>query len=321
MHAAEPTGTRPDEPAPGSPAAGGSLPNLIIAGVTKAGTTSMFRYLSQHPSVFPSDEKELRHFLPIRYGEEPGPLEAYAAHFAGRTTQPYAMEASPGYFYGGRPLAEAIASTLDSPRVLIQLREPGQRCWSFYNFMRSRATLPQEVTFESYLDRCEQLVAEGRDQERENHAYSGLGAGCYARWLGDWVDVFGDRLRIEFFDDLAADPRGTVAGVCAWLGIDAGAADDLQYRVENKTTQFKFTRLQQKALAFNRRNVLFFERHQGTKRAIRRLYYAVNKGSQQTGMGAQARRRLDDFYAPHNEAVRAVVPPAAADRLPRWLAG
>jgi hypothetical protein len=42
------------------------LPNLIIAGAQKAGTSSLFWYLAQHPQICASDRKELRYFTPRR---------------------------------------------------------------------------------------------------------------------------------------------------------------------------------------------------------------------------------------------------------------
>ncbi len=298
----------------------GRLPELVIAGVTKAGTTSLYRYLSQHPDVCPADEKELRHFLPLRYGEPVAPLEEYAAHFRHETGQAYAVEASPGYFYGGRAVAQAIEDALDQPRVVVLLREPGARCWSFYNFMRSRARLPQDSDFDDYLDVCEQRHREGVDLEREHHDHSGLGTGCYDTWLGDWIDVFGDRLRVLFFDDLARDPAGTVADLCRWLGIDPGPAAGIEYRVENKTQQFKRKGLQKRALAWNRKHVLFFERHQGVKRALRRVYFLVNRAQDSSRPSAAARARLDRFFAPHNARVAEQLAPLGL-ALPPWLDG
>src|SRR3712207_9448996 len=58
------------------------LPNLIIAGVGKGGTTSLFRYLGQHPQVCASRVKELRYFQSLRYGEPMAPLDQYTRHFA-----------------------------------------------------------------------------------------------------------------------------------------------------------------------------------------------------------------------------------------------
>jgi hypothetical protein len=302
-----------------SVAAGGRLPNLIIAGVTKAGTTSLFRYLSQHPDICAADEKELRYFLPLRYGQPLPPIDGYARHFGHCGEQPYAMEASPGYFYGGRDVAVALDSTLREPRVLILLREPSSRCWSFYNFMRSRTRLPQSLDFDHYLDRCVELHRDGVDQQPEQHEFSGLGGGCYADWIEPWLETFGDRVRIEFFEDLVADPAGTVAGLCAWLGLDADVAAAFKYHVENKTEQFRHKGLQQAALRLNRANVLFFERHQAIKRLLRRLYYVANRAPGGPRPSPTARRRLDDFYAPYNRRLADLLAPSDRTRGAEWL--
>src|SRR4028119_1824807 len=88
------------------------LPNLIIAGVAKAGTTSLFNYLAQHPEVFPSDVKETRYFDALRFGEQLDPLERYAEYFRRRTSERYAVEATPSYFQGGSRTAGAIRPAL-----------------------------------------------------------------------------------------------------------------------------------------------------------------------------------------------------------------
>lgn len=311
----------PSETAPAQAEASLRLPNLVIAGVTKAGTTSLYRYLRQHPDIFPSDQKELRYFLPLRYGEPVGPLHEYAAHFDGWSTQRYGMEASPGYFYGGAAVAEALAATLPDVRVVIMLREPGQRAWSFFNFMRSRAQLPQEATFEPWLDRCEELVQAGVDQDRSNHPYSGLGTGRYDQWIDAWISVFGDRLRIVFFDELTKDTTATVKSLCRWLGIDEAEADSFAYHVENRTRQFRFRKLQRIALRVNMANARFLERHPAVKRSITRVYYSLNRQPARASMSPEARRRLDEFYAPTLAHLAAVLRPDELERSPRWVTG
>ncbi|MFN8096792.1 MAG: sulfotransferase [Dermatophilaceae bacterium] len=298
---------------------GGRLPNLVIAGVTKAGTTSLFRYLAQHPDIQPSDEKELRHFLPLRYDEPIGTLEEYAAHFAGWSGERYSMEASPGYFYGGAKVAGPMASALPDVKVIVLLREPGQRAFSFFNFMRSRATLPQDAQFEPWLDKAMELIAEGTDQDRTNHPWSGVGASMYDRWIDDWTGVFGDRLLLLFFDDLARAPQETVKRVCAWLGIDEAPADAFDFEIENKTRQFRFARLQKAALRINRANVLFLERHTRIKRTIRRAYFLVNFQKGGGGIAPATRERLDAFYRPTRAHVLAALRPDERAHAPHWL--
>ena len=53
------------------------LPNLVIVGVGKAGTTSLFHYLRQHPDICGSDIKELRFLNPLRRGEPLAPLARF----------------------------------------------------------------------------------------------------------------------------------------------------------------------------------------------------------------------------------------------------
>src|SRR5829696_5200556 len=136
------------------------LPNLVVIGVSKAGTTSLFEYLGRHPDVGLSDVKELRYFTPLRYGEPLPPLPDYAQHFQHCLRERYAAEATPGYFYGGRPVARAMRETCGPLRVVLSLREPGARCWSWFRFMKSRMRIPKNLSFDEYLDRCELLLDE-----------------------------------------------------------------------------------------------------------------------------------------------------------------
>src|SRR4051795_9628055 len=176
------------------------LPNLLIAGVSKAGTTSLFRYLAQHPDVCASDVKELRYFSALRYGEPLAPTGDYARHFASCRGERYRMEATPGYYAGGRLVAEAVESLLPETRVVVSFRDPVQRCWSWYRFVRSTARIPKEMSFARYLDRCEELHRDGTDERREHQLFLGLGGGFYDTWFTLWREILGERFRVEFFE-------------------------------------------------------------------------------------------------------------------------
>src|SRR3954454_22208791 len=84
------------------------LANLVVIGVNKAGTTSLFDYLGRHPDIGLSGRKELRYFTPLRYGEPLEPVASYAEHFRHCLEERFAVEATPGYFYGGRTRARAM---------------------------------------------------------------------------------------------------------------------------------------------------------------------------------------------------------------------
>jgi len=278
----------------------GRLPNLVVIGVSKAGTTSLFEYLGRHRDVGLSDLKELRYFTPLRYGEPLEPLSTYTEHFQNCVDERYAVEATPGYFYGGRPLAHALRQTCGSPRVVLSLREPGDRCWSWFRFVKSRMRIPRDLTFDDYLDRCERLRTDGLDGTVENQPYWGLGGGCYADWLDDWIDELGDALHVLFFDDLVNDPRVVMDELFDWLDLEGQHAETAGLEATNRTEQYRSRTAQRVAVSLNRRGERFFRRHPRLKHGLRSGYYALNKADPWETMSASTRERLDRFYRPYN---------------------
>ena len=276
------------------------LPNLILVGVSRAGTTSLFNYLGQHPDVGTSGVKELRYFTPVRHGQPLGSIDEYAAHFHG-CTQRYAMEATPGYFYGGRPLATVMRETCPSVRTVVSLRCPVDRCWSWFRFVKSRDRIPRDMTFSRYLDQCERLRSGGTDGTIEHQPFWGLSGGCYSDWLEDWVEEFGNEFRIAFFEELQADPRASIKGHCDWLGIDSRIVDSFELMGTNRSELYRNRHLQMGAVTLNRHGERFFRRHPATKRAVRSAYYFVNRAPSPHSMPYTERARLTEFYRPHNE--------------------
>lgn len=307
---------------PGGMRDGNRPPNLIIAGVQKAGTSSLFWYLAQHPQICVSDRKELRYFTPLRDAADAplGPISEYAAHFANCADERYRMEATPGYVYGGRPLAAAINDTLDGVRVVLSLRDPVSRFWSAFNFVRSRMRVDKSMSFDDYLDTCEQLRAKGIDSRPEHNAYWALSGGFYADYVNDWLEVLGDRLKIVFFDDLVGDPARVTTELCSWLEIDDAVARGFNYEPENRSVFYRGSTPQRVALWINRRGELLFNRHRGVKRALKRAYYAVNApSSRRPSLTPDARARLARIYAPSNARLAEHLRRYGYVSLPTWL--
>lgn len=276
--------------------------NLIVIGVSKAGTTSLFDYLGRHPQVGQSDVKELRYFTPVRYRQPTLPVEAYAAHFSALRDEKYAVEATPGYFYGGRELAECVEKVCGpETRVIVSLREPVDRCWSWYRFVKSRMRIPKDMTFDEYVDRCALLRLEGTDGFLVHQAWWGMGGGCYSEWMQDWVDVFENRLAVVFFDDLVQDAEGLLEGLFGWLELDPSQAwlEDLE--ATNQSAQYRLGSLQRAAVKLNRQGERFWRQHPEIKRRLRAGYQAINKSGDGERMSDSARARLEAFYAPYNE--------------------
>jgi hypothetical protein len=108
------------------------LPNLLVIGATKAGTTSLWHYLNTHPEIFMSPGKEL-HFFDHDECWSLGPAW-YAEQFAGAEGHPVVGEATPGYtrFPHRAYSAERAAATVPDARLIYLVREPIERMRSHY---------------------------------------------------------------------------------------------------------------------------------------------------------------------------------------------
>jgi hypothetical protein len=297
----------------------GSLPNLIIAGVGKAGTTSLFWYLSQHPDICASKVKEIQFFTALTEGDGVlPPLEEYAKHFRQCEGERYRLEASPQYFHGGTPIVEAVRSTLDHPRMIVMFRDPIDRLWSTFRFMKSRlADLPEGMTFEGYVAECRR-VREGREPfSAANRLYWTIQGGFYGEYLAPWVDGFGDDLRVVFFEQLAASPEQVTRDTCGWLGLDEAATADITYSVENRTIQYRSKLMQKAALAANKEGRL--GNHRRLKEPLRKLYYALNRKPEQERMSPAIRRELEELFGPGNAQLAAQLRRLGYEDLPAWL--
>lgn len=296
------------------------LPNLIIAGLGKAGTTSLFWYLSQHPEICTSQVKEIRYFSAAAAGGTLPPIEEYASHFTHCGDRRYVMEASPQYFHGGAPVIEAIRRSLDRPRVVLSLRDPIDRLWSQYRFAKTRmGPVPGTMTFDQYVDRSLGIRRERQPLTPDNQPYWHLSGGFYVEHISAWLDAFGGDLRVVFFEQLADEPATVVVGLCRWLGIDEEPASRFTYSVENKTEQFRSGLLQRAALALNSERLLGSRRR--LKAPLRRLYYGINRKPPREQMSDEARRILEAEFGPSNHALSEALRIRGYTDLPDWLAG
>lgn len=295
-------------------------PNLVIAGVNKAGTTSLFIYLSAHPDICGSRIKETLYFLPLRYGaKELPPLENYLQNFDHCQGSRYVMEATAGYYYGGAPVARAIKETLGNPKILLIFRDPITRLFSFFKFKKSKLELDQNLAFDDYIRQCEALPAAER-VKRENNNYWGVEGGFYFNYLTDWFDVFGDDLKIVFFEHLVTNPKSVLVEICEWLGIETeNFTNSLTYSVENKTINFKNRSLQEFALKINWKAEAFWRSHTRIKRFLRGVYYAINGVPHRDEISADTRGRLDELFRPHNRQLAVELSRRGYCDLPSWL--
>jgi Sulfotransferase family len=188
------------------------LPNFLIIGAAKAGTTSLYDWLRQHPDVFMPKLKEPKFFAydpertdvqyPVRT------LEDYAALFEGATERAIG-EASPHYL-SSSPAMRKIHETLPRARLIAALRDPAERAFSVYQMNLRNLGRNRAVPFAEAL-------------ESDVNLRQG-----YAKYLERWFGVF-DRaqFRIVLFEEIVKAPLDTVRGLFGFLGVDQGFRPEL----------------------------------------------------------------------------------------------
>lgn len=198
------------------------LPNFLILGAQKAGTTALYAYLRWHPQVTGPSFKEVS-FFDRHYarGER-----WYRAHFPARR-RPAIGEASPSYLL--HPLApERVAALLPDARLIVLLRNPIDRAFSHYQHEVALGREP--LSFEDAVaaederlrGEVERMLA---DPAYFSHAwwnYTYVARGRYAEQIERWYAAFPrERLLVLFTEELAGEPGATYRRVLEFLGIGA----------------------------------------------------------------------------------------------------
>jgi Sulfotransferase domain len=197
------------------------LPDFLILGAQKAGTTALYAYLRWHPRIAGPSFKEVSYFdRHYARGER-----WYRAHMPTRR-EGIVGEASPSYLF--HPFApERVATLLPHARLIVLLRNPVDRAFSHYQHEVALGREP--LTFEQAVAReDERMDGEVERMLRDpsyfsdawwNHTY--LARGRYAEQLERWfADFPRAQMLILLTDELAEDPRETHRRVLEFLGVE-----------------------------------------------------------------------------------------------------
>lgn len=209
------------------------LPDFLITGGQRCGTTSMYRALSTHPAVLKPVLHKGVHYFDTGYHHG---MAWYQGHFPLRRTArrveretgvaPRVFESAP--YYLCHPLAaERIARDLPGVRLIILLRDPVERAYSAHAHELARG-FETEASFERALElEEERLVGEAEkiiadpiyhSHSHQHHAY--LDRGRYIDYLERLEKLFGrDRLHVVDSHEFFADPEPVYDGVLAFLGL------------------------------------------------------------------------------------------------------
>ena len=197
------------------------LPDFVIAGAQKCGTTSLHRYLGAHPGLYlpRRPRREELHFFDFDENFAKG-VDWYAAHFEQAGSRQKVGQTSPLYIYDER-VPSRLANALPHARLIFLLRDPVARAYSHYWHQVKKGT--EDLTF------MEALAAEpgrlARDYESRRQ-YSYVDRGRYARQLARFTRLFPrTQLLVLSTEALGSRPLQVLGRCFDFLGVDPLPAD------------------------------------------------------------------------------------------------
>ncbi|MFN5513343.1 MAG: sulfotransferase family protein [Cyanobacteriota bacterium] len=214
-----------------------TLPNFLIVGAAKSGTTALHSYLSQHPQIYMTPDKETNFFA--FWGQAlnfqgPGDeainhfsvteLKTYEALFEGATRETALGEACPLYLYHAQA-PERIYETLPDCKIIVILRDPVERAYAnFLHLIRDGR--------EPYPDFAQALAREPERIAQNWEWFWHYGQqGYYGQQLQHYYDRFPrEQIRVYLYEDLRQNALGLIQTIFSFLGVDSSFSPDMTIR-------------------------------------------------------------------------------------------
>lgn len=249
-----------------------ALPDFLIIGAQKGGTTSLYLYLNEHPNIGGAVIKEVNFFdknyhlgLPWYRKQFPVPLQKLYTRNIRK--QNYLIgEASPSYLqYPHTP--GRIAQLLPDVKLIALLRNPVERAYSQYRHNVARDF--EQLSFADAIDAEEERTRAEKEKVLGNknynntafYRYSYLARGVYVDQLKHWLDFFPrEQLLLLKSEDLYAEPAATFQQTLAFLQVPVLIPASLQkeFKHYNKSEDTLSGKIDP---AVRKRLVAYFEPH------------------------------------------------------------
>jgi hypothetical protein len=216
------------------------LPNFLILGTAKAGTSSLYTYLKQHPDVYLSPTTELNFFaheggdlnfrgpgdLEYMWGDSlAASYEDYCKQFAGVEQETAVGEVSTHNLYSSQAPA-LIKRYIPNARMIAILRNPAERAFSAFSHM-VRDGREETNDFRAALAREPARI---RDNWEPLWHYKSMG--FYGAQLSRYFEVFERKqVRVYLYDDFLAHPLNVIQDILGFIGVDPDFVPDMSEKI------------------------------------------------------------------------------------------
>lgn len=202
------------------------LPQFVIVGAQRCGTTSLYRDLSGHPQVREPLGKELQYFTLFHRRS----LDWYRGHFPVLEPGQQTFEASPYYLFHPHAAAR-MGAALPTTRFVVLVRDPVERAFSHY--LHTLRTGDEPLGFEEAVAAEPQRMRRAEERGLDSAAghdllrqYSYLGRGMYGEQLNRMLSVIPlERVHVMRSEELHVDPDRHFAGLLEFLGLEPFTPD------------------------------------------------------------------------------------------------
>ncbi|MCD6143414.1 sulfotransferase domain-containing protein [Thermococcus sp.] len=200
-----------------------TLPNFIICGTQRGGTSSLYHYLNEHPEILMSSIKEV-HYFDLNYNKG---LDWYEKHFISSTSNYKAIgEASPLYMYL-KEVPERIHEVLPDVKLIFILRNPVDRAYSHY--WHEVKIGYEKLSFEEAIEIEKERLSNGDIISIRHYSY--LDRGKYIEQIRRFKKYFSkDQMLILFTEELRENPEKVMKTLFEFLEVDPNFKSDLWYK-------------------------------------------------------------------------------------------
>lgn len=274
------------------------LPNFLIVGAAKSGTTSLYHYLKQHPQIYMSPVKEPK-FITAQFIQYPPNLirnkkviknfDDYKKLFKKARDEKAIGEASVDYLFFYEGAIKYIKRYLGDVKIIIIIRNPAERIFAFHKMLVRH--LKENLSFEDALKTekdTSSLFGPGRQYKKGGLCYDAVKA-----YLENFKNV-----RIYLYDDLQTNALNLIKDIYAFLNVDISFTPDMSIRYniggvpKNRfaaAVLFRFGQLQWL------RNLISSNLFLG-KIAYRVLNHIKSRNFKMENMKPETRKYLNEFY-------------------------
>jgi len=234
------------------------LPNFIIIGTVRSGSTSLYYNLCEHPSIIPAAYDEIGFFdsnfhLGLNWYRSMFPTEKEMKRIKEKTKFAITGEDTPFYFWK-KETVDRITKAIPNSKLIVIFRNPVDRAYSNY-YLGIRAGT-EKSTFEEAIDEEISFIKNHSFRECVDRKRSYLSKGFYGKQFEIWEKKFNEKkLHVISTEDMKKQPQETMSKVFKFLEIS-------EYNIKNPQKQ---------------KSVIYEKMNEDT------------------------RKRLLEFYEPHNE--------------------